>query len=185
LIEKDGDKVFNTAVIFDRQGEFAGKYRKTHLHGPEVFAGTSCGDEYPVFELDFGKVGIQTCYDEWFPEVSRVLAFKGAEILLLPVAGGKPITWRVRALDNGVYFVAAGQTPPSMIIDSSGAILAETQTPGFVWADLNLDWRETNIYKDPTLMKGMPTIHPAMRFSADDDLEIELCRLMSQGKVTA
>lgn len=100
IIEKRDKCMFNTAVIFDRKGNFIGQYDKTHLTFGEMKEGFSCGGDYPVFDLDFGRIGIHICYDEWFPEVSRYYAYKGAEILFLPVAGGKPITWRTRALYN-------------------------------------------------------------------------------------
>ncbi len=93
ILKKEGEHIFNTAVIFGRDGELVGQYDKTHLTFGELVDGISCGNQYPVFELDFGKVAIHICYDEWFPEVSRDYANQGAEMLLLPVAGGKPITW--------------------------------------------------------------------------------------------
>lgn len=169
VVEKQGDYVFNTAVLFDRNGGYLGKYRKTHPTYSEVVKGVSCGSDYPIFELDFGKIAVQICYDQWFPEVARHYAEQGAEILFHPVMGGKPLTWRSRAMDNGIYVVSAGWTPPSMIIDSSGKILAETHTAGIACADLDLDYRKVNVYDDPTLIYGMPGIHPAMRMSIDEN----------------
>lgn len=176
LVERRGHYLFNTAVIFDRQGNFIGQYDKTHLTFNEMADGLSCGQTYPLFDLDFGRVGIHICYDEWFPEVSKFYALKGAEVLFLLVAGGKPITWRTRALDNGIYFVSASMNPPSMIIDSSGAILAETEG-GIACADLNLDYRKVNWYGDPTLAHGMPCLVPQMRNTLDDRLFKELADL--------
>ena len=170
VLERRGKYLFNTAVLFDREGRFAGQYDKTHLTFGELQQGFSCGSSYPLFDLDFGRIAIHICYDEWFPEVARSFAHQGAEILFLPVAGGKPITWRTRALDNGLYFVSASITPPSMIIDSSGAILAETHDDGLAVADLNLDARAVNWYGDATLSYGMPCIAPQMRNRLDDSL---------------
>jgi len=170
VMERRGKYCFNTAVLIDRKGKLAGTYEKTHLTFGELKSGYSCGRRYPVFDLDFGRIGVHICYDEWFPEVARYYAHAGVEILFLPVWGGKPITWRTRALDNGIYFVSASVTPPSMIISSSGAILAETHHAGVVWADLNLDVRPTNWYVDPTLLTGMPCIRPHMRNVLDDRL---------------
>jgi predicted amidohydrolase len=169
-IERRGKYLFNTAVIFDREGRFLGQYDKTHLTFGELTEGFSCGADYPLFDLDFGRIGIHICYDEWFPEVARYFAHQGAEILFLPVAGGKPITWRTRALDNNLYFVSASIDPPSMLIDSSGVILAETHTDGVSCADLNLDVRKTNWYGDPTRTYGMPCIVPQLRHCLDDRL---------------
>ena len=120
--------------------------------------------------LIFRRVGIHICYDEWFPEVARYYAHRGIQILLLPVAGGKPITWRTRAIDNGIYFVSSSINPPSMIIGSSGEILAMTHTDGIVFADLDLDYRETNWYRDPTLVSGMPCIVRQMRNTINNGL---------------
>ena len=177
ILEKRGRHIYNTALIFDRRGEFVGQYDKTHLTIGELQGGISCGDGYPTFDLDFGRVAVHICYDEWFPEVARLYARKGAELLLLPVAGGKPITWRTRALDNGMHFVSASINPPSMVIESSGVILAETHDDGVACADLNLERRETNWYRDPTLSYGMPCAVPEMRNALNERLEEEEGRL--------
>lgn len=182
IIEKRGKYFYNTAVIFDRKGKYLGHYSKTHLTFYEMVLGFSSGSDYPVFELDFGKIGIHICYDQWFPEVARFFAQAGAEILLLPVMGGKPITWRTRAMDNNMYFVASSHNPPSMIIDSSGVILSQVDTEGFAFADLNLDWRCVNVYKDPTLIYGMPCISKQMQNTADDKLIKNLYSNMQDSK---
>ncbi|HZP83547.1 MAG TPA: carbon-nitrogen hydrolase family protein [Chthonomonadaceae bacterium] len=178
-IERRGKYLFNTAVLFDREGRFVGQYDKTHLTFYELMAGFSCGESYPVFDLDFGRIAAHICYDEWFPEVARYFAHQGAEILFLPVAGGKPITWRTRALDNGIYFVSSSINPPSMIISSSGVILAETHDDGVACADLNLDMRLTNWYGDPTRAYGMPCIVPQMRHCLDNSLLDRLAQSLS------
>ncbi|MDO8588318.1 MAG: carbon-nitrogen hydrolase family protein [Armatimonadota bacterium] len=180
LVIKDGKHIYNTAVLFDRQGDVIGQYRKTHPMFGELKLGISCGDSYPVFDLDFGRIAMHICYDEWIPEVSRYYAHRGAEILFLPVAGGKPITWRTRALDNGVYFVSSSINPPSMIINSSGDVIAQTHGQGVVYADLNLDFRPTNWYGDPTLSYGMPCTIPQMRIAVDDHLVEELGRKLRE-----
>lgn len=182
IICQRGQHVFNTAVLFDRSGELLGYYDKTHLTFGELRAGISCGTEYPVFDLDVGRVALHICYDEWFPEVARYYAHRGAEILFLPVAGGKPITWRTRALDNHLYFVAAATGPPSMIIDSSGAVIAEVHGDGVAYAKIDLDNRKTNWYGDSTLTRGMPYIAPQMRMTTDDQLLTDLHNSMYDGK---
>lgn len=181
LPERRGDYIYNTSVIFGRNGEFIGQYDKTHLTFGELMNGISCGDAYPVFELDFGKVAIHICYDEWFPEVARYYAHQGAEILLLPVAGGKPITWRTRALDNDIYFVSASDNPPSMIIDSSGEILAETHRGGFVYADLDMNDRRVNWYGDKTLIYGMPGVTSQMKNTLNRSLLKSLAQIYEGG----
>ena len=90
LTERVGDIVYNTAVLLDRQGRVAGKYRKTHLPREEWKEGVRPGQEYPVFDTDFGRVAIQICYDWFFPEPAAIFALKGAEIILCPDLGQYP-----------------------------------------------------------------------------------------------
>ena len=66
--EVDGSTLYNTAILFDRSGRIAGKYRKVHLPREEWRQGISPGDTYPVFETDFGTIAMQICYDYFFPE---------------------------------------------------------------------------------------------------------------------
>jgi predicted amidohydrolase len=85
LSEKERDIVFNTQVVVGSQG-YIGKQRKLHLSRDEVFYYKG-GRDIPVFDVGPCKVGIVICYDNQFPEVARVLALRGAEILLMPHAG--------------------------------------------------------------------------------------------------
>jgi len=151
LHEREGDLIYNTAVLVSRNGEIVGKYRKVHLATAEGEEGVTPGSEYPVFDTDFGRIGILTCWDNWFVETARILRLKGAEMLLFPCAGdGVPrhwdVIWRARAMDNGVYFVSSTTVgdAPSRIIDPTGEVLAETGEPlGIAVAEIDLDkeWR--------------------------------------------
>jgi N-carbamoylputrescine amidase len=85
LSEKERDIVFNTQVLVGPQG-YIGKQRKLHLSRDEVFYYKG-GRDLPVFDAGPCKVGIVICYDNQFPEVARVLALRGAEVLLMPHAG--------------------------------------------------------------------------------------------------
>jgi hypothetical protein len=71
MSERDGDLFYNTAVLTDRNGNVAGKYRKTHLPLSEAESGYSRGTEYPVFNTDFGTIGIMICWDQTFPSRSN------------------------------------------------------------------------------------------------------------------
>lgn len=107
LHELDGKTVYNTSFIVGRDGKLVGKYRKVHLAAGEAEAGIAAGTEYPVFDLDFGKVGLMVCWDIWFPEPARILKQKGAELLVLSIAAdGQPeharVVWPARAIDNGI-----------------------------------------------------------------------------------
>lgn len=84
LSERDGASVFNTQVLAGPEG-YIGKQRKLHLSRDEAnhYSG---GTELPVFDLGFCKVGTVICYDNQFPEVGRILALRGADLLLMPHA---------------------------------------------------------------------------------------------------
>ena len=153
LTELDGRIVYNTAVLLDRRGEIAGKYRKVHLPREEWRKGIRPGHEYPVFETDFGKVAIQICYDWFFPEAAEIFALNGAEIIFAPTWGNTlpdkdgcvdgESTFRVRARDNGVYMVPSVYDGNSMVIDPMGRILASSKgKDGVFWAEIDLNKRE-------------------------------------------
>lgn len=155
--ESDGSHFYNSAAVFDQQGKLKGVYRKTHI--PAIFpselkGGTGSyekfyftpGSELPVFELNGVRIGIQICYDRKFPEGSRALAVKGAEILFMPICAAtygetklRDKAWdlplRARAYENGTFVVAVNRAGDengrrhigrSMIVSPIGAeIIAE------------------------------------------------------------
>ena len=84
LSEKERDIVFNTQVLIGPEG-YIGKQRKLHLSRDEAFYYKG-GREIPVFDIGPCRLGIVICYDNQFPEVARVLALRGAEVLLMPHA---------------------------------------------------------------------------------------------------
>jgi len=83
---------FNTAVIIDADGSIAGKFRKVHIpEGPqylEKYYFTPGDLGYPVFQTAYATIGVGICWDEWFPEVARILGMKGAQIIFYPSAIG-------------------------------------------------------------------------------------------------
>lgn len=123
--EKEGDIIYNTAVIIGRDGKVCGKYRKTHLPLSEVESGISQGERFDVFELDFGKIGILICYDQTYPENARILSLMGAEIIFIPTMGEDKILQQALARANGVYVTVSGygKAENSRIIDPLGEIL--------------------------------------------------------------
>ncbi len=146
--EQAEDRVYNTGVLIDRHGGFVGKYRKTHLPAGEgLTKGLAPGHEYPIFHTDFGKVAFMICYDGHFPEVSRILALKGAGLILFPNMGDNRdggAVWdsvvRTRAVDNQVAIAASLNNGRSRIVAQTGAILAESEEKGSViWADIDPD----------------------------------------------
>lgn len=124
---RDGDVVYNSAPLFDRDGKLAGIYDKNMLFDPELDNGTSPGVGYPVFETDFGKVGIIICYDSWFPEPARLLGYKGAELVLFPNAGYYRELMPARASDNGLAIAVSSLNCPAGVWDSGGNQAGESK----------------------------------------------------------
>jgi predicted amidohydrolase len=131
-----GDTLYNVAALYDRKGKIQGVYKKVQLPDSETEQGAVPGNSFPVFTTDFGKIGILICWDSAFPEVSRILALNGAEILFCPIWGDVrgseswKITARSRAIDNGVYFVTSIFDGHSVIVSPAGDILQESGTQG-------------------------------------------------------
>lgn len=140
LLEKDGDVVYNTAVLIDRKGNLAGKYRKVSLPREEIDGGITPGNSFPVFDTDFGKIGMMICWDVTFPEGARILAQQGAEIIFLPIAGGHVKLAMARALENQIYLVSSTYDMISAVFDLEGNVIAEaTDTNPVAVIDVNLD----------------------------------------------
>lgn len=138
LVERDRRLIYNVAVLIDPNGKVAGKYRKVTLPRAEIEAGVTPGDEYPVFDTQFGKLGMMVCYDGFFPEVARQLSMRGAEVIAFPVWGCNPLLAAARACENHVFLVsstytdASSQWMLSAIYDREGRVLAEAKDWGTV-----------------------------------------------------
>lgn len=126
LFEKKGTSRFVSAYLVDRKGRLAARYIKTHCPVGEDTNGLHAGDKLPVFNADFGRIAFQICIETAFPEISRIYAAQGAEIIFMPSWGAGVIDVRARARENGIYCVTAGFDVPSMIVDPYGEILAST-----------------------------------------------------------
>jgi len=111
---KEKNVIMNSSILINDEGEIAGIYRKTHPFPNERLGGggwTTPGKEAVVVETKLGKIGMIICYDGDFPELSRVLAIRGAEIITRPSALLRSfeiwdMTNKARAYDNHVYVVA-------------------------------------------------------------------------------
>jgi len=146
LYERDRHLVYNTAVLLAPDGKLVGKYRKVCLPHAEVENGVAPGNEYPVFDTKFGKVGLMVCYDGFFPEVARELANRGAEVIAWPVWGCNPQLAAARASENHVYIVSSTFMQPkdgwmiSAVYDQTGkpiAIARDWGTVAVAEVDLN------------------------------------------------
>lgn len=96
FFEKAGNCFFNSLVVFDKDGKDLGLYRKSHIPTgacyEEKFYFAEGDTGFKVFHSSCGNLGIGICWDQWFPETARILALKGADILMFPTAiGSEPI----------------------------------------------------------------------------------------------
>ncbi len=152
---------YNTSVLLDDCGKISTTYRKLHLFDADVGAHAfresdryTRGDYIAVQETPFGKLGLAICYDLRFPELFRIMALKGAEVVILPAnftykTGEKH--WRAlitaRAIENGIYFIAVNQTGVnaemhayghSMAVDPWGeCVVAAKEAVGIYYADID------------------------------------------------
>ena len=95
FFEKANRAHYNAIAVINANGEILGKYRKSHIpDGPgyqEKFYFNPGDTGFKVWDTAYAKIGIGICWDQWFPEVARIMALKGAEVLLYPTAiGGEP-----------------------------------------------------------------------------------------------
>ena len=171
MIESDGERVYATSVLLDREGQVVFKSRKTHALPDDDL---SLGDELEVFTTDFGVIGATISTDFYFPEIYEVLRMKGAEILLwqhFPERFRDHSTWEplltARAFDSHAHLIAAHYSDPrpyitnrynygmqgaawgrSMIVNRVGVPIADTGfEDGVATVTVNLDKRKVDPYK--------------------------------------
>lgn len=174
ILEREGTRLYNTAVLLDRDGNIAGKYRKVQLPLNEASSGISPGDAVPVFNIDIGRVALLICHDTSFPEPAREAALQGAELLLVPIWGGRQALVHARAVEHGVYLAASGYDYASEVVGPLGVLSSVNMGgPGVAIADIDLgqrvrepwlgDWRDisnkerrTAPYKSPASPSSPP-----------------------------
>lgn len=151
LYERAEDGAFyNTAIAINPAGEIVAKYRKVFPWRP--WEKTAAGNEFTVFDIpNVGRIGLMICYDGWFPEVPRQLAWMGAEVILHPSATttiDRPqevILARASAIVNQVYMInvnAAGRPGLglSVVADPEGRIVYQAgENDEIIPLNLNLD----------------------------------------------
>jgi predicted amidohydrolase len=155
VLESNGGLLYNTAVLLDRNGAIVGKHRKVQLPLSDAAMGVTPGDAVRIFATDVGKVALLICQDTAFPEPAREAAIQGAELLLVPIWGGKTSTVRARAIENGIYLAASGYDYASEVVNPLGDVLARVTIggePRVAVADIDLgerfrerwlgDWRD-------------------------------------------
>lgn len=130
IVEREGEVAYNTAVLMDREGRLAGKYRKVSLPREEIEGGLTPGSEFPVFQTDFGRIGLLICWDIQFPEGARRLAAQGAEVILLPIWGGIELLYPARAVENQVFLVTSSYDSTTGVWNRRGEVVAEAPKSG-------------------------------------------------------
>lgn len=130
IYEREAHTIYNTAVLIDRQGRVAGKYRKVYIPREELEGGITPGSDYPVFRTDFGTLGMMICWDVQYPDPARALARRGAELVLMPIWGGNETLGKARAIENHVFLVASGYDYPTYVMDPNGEIVTRADKNG-------------------------------------------------------
>lgn len=182
IAEREGDRVYNTAYVFDPEGREIAKHRKMHLFDIDVKGGQrffesdtlSPGNGITVFSTPFCKMGLCICYDFRFPELSRLMVDAGAKAILVPAAFNMttgPAHWellfRSRAVDNQVYTVgvAPARDPAasyqswghSIVCSPWGEVMTQMdEKEGVLLASLDLD-RVDRVRNELPLLKQRRT----------------------------
>jgi 5-aminopentanamidase len=165
LLERDGDLLRNAAILVGPDG-LLGTYRKTHLPFLGVDRFVTAGDELSVFETPLGRIGVEICYDLRFPEATRTLALKGADIVAHPT--NFPVAARVqtelitvaRAAENRIFLLTANRVGKerwaefcgwSQIVDPFGKRIAEAAETGetLLVADIEVEQARDKDYVIP------------------------------------
>ncbi len=167
---------YNSSVIINRDGQLLGTYDKQHLWAGER-AYFRSGSETPVWHLDFGNVGVMICYDMGFPEVARMLALQGAELIVCPSAWCEEDedVWdanvRCRALEETVFLAAVnryGHEGDSLYMgghtlacNPRGHVVAEIkeETEGVLYVDIDLSDLAKARVTSPYLRDRRPDIY--------------------------
>jgi len=143
LYESDGERIFNTAPVIDPTGEVVARHRKLYPFLPYE-KGIACGEEHTVFDIpDVGRFGLSICYDMWFPETSRALAWKGAEVIIHPSLTNtidrdlEVSIARANAGMNQCYFLDVNNAGDlgygrSVIVGPEGDVIHEAGTTGSI-----------------------------------------------------
>ena len=152
LVEDGRDgKFYNACVLLDRQGKPAGAYRKVHpvdSGGEGVLeGGVLPGTDFPVFDCDFGRVGIQICFDMSYDDGWEALARKGAQLVVWSTQSPQILGAQVRAHKNHYYVLSSTWRNNASLVDPTGAVIAQTtKAPSVLVEQIDLsfvlvDWQ--------------------------------------------
>ena len=175
IIEKDGDALFNTSLVFDRDGELRGRYRKIHLFDAFDYGESKTlkgGSEPLLCTLDDLPFGLAICYDIRFPEVARFYAAGGAKVVFFPAAFFQPnhdhwdLNIRCRALDNGIFVMGCNQTGKRFVGRSAVSnpwgipVASMGIEEGFFCAEIDLAVIDATRRRLPLLENRRFDVHP-------------------------
>jgi predicted amidohydrolase len=138
VLREEGDpaRYSNVGLLVDREGHVAGMYHKVHpctdLNYALLEGGMTPGSDYPVFDCDFGRVGIQICYDVEYAEGWQALANKGAEIVAFPSETPQTARPSMYALQHRYYVVSATPRDHAAVYNPLGMIDAQATKEGEV-----------------------------------------------------
>ncbi len=145
MLEGDSPtRLSNTAVLVDRGGNVVGIYRKVHpvaLTGSDVLeGGTTPGSDFPVFDCDFGRLGIQICFDMLYPDGWSALAREGAELVALPSASPETVRPASYAREHAYYIVSASPRYHAAFFSPLGMIEAQISKESVLVHEIDLSY---------------------------------------------
>jgi predicted amidohydrolase len=180
VLEREEELVYNTTALFGRDGGLIGKYRKAQLYWPEsFFYGITPGNSFPVFNLDFGKVGITTCYESWYGDVAKLLALKGAELLIFPNEGYEPLIVSARAIENRVHTITSSMKHLAQITTPTGRAAAQSDEKGLAMCEIEVSNRVTPHVNAGGTLNISAGGRRSVRNSIPNDLYAEIAKEMS------
>lgn len=176
VVFKQDEKFFNSAVVIDDKGEILNVYHKNNLWDLEQKYFDYGNHDYKIYETPFGKFGVIVCYDVDFPETSRILAKKGADIIFVPSAWAVQhrSLWDIflpaRALENTVFVAGVNRVGvegdaiyfgDSKVFDPTGALIAraEQHTEEILYCEVDFNQIE-KIRVDFPYLKDLRTDYP-------------------------
>jgi hypothetical protein len=132
-LEPQTKQAYNVAVLLDRKGQTAGVYRKVHLavsaSRDSMEGGTTPGKDTPVFQCDFGRLGLQICFDIEFDKGWEELARQGADLIAWPTQSPQTAHPAARAMQHRYYIVSSTWRHNASIFEPTGKIVAAIRPP--------------------------------------------------------
>jgi predicted amidohydrolase len=145
----DGDERLNSAVLLDRNGQVVGIYDKVYPYWAELEHAqpVKVAKNIPVFETDFGRLGIAICFDVNFPELWQGLADRGAELVIWPSAYSAGSSLQAHAINHHYYVVSSTHLGDCQVFDITGEKILDERGDGIHVSRITLDL-DRGIYHD-------------------------------------